>query len=314
MLNLRLWQVRFGEHLELRGRSPRTVSLYVREAKHLFDYLRRQGLEGVGEVTREHLDGYRSELYYRRTRKDRPLSLKSQAVRLGAVKAFFQFLVRDRFLLTNPASALELPRIPRDLPPPLLSEEEVVRLMEAPDAAEPLGIRDRAILEVLYASAIRNAELRALDLDAVDLERRELRIVHGKGGKSRVVPLGEEAAAWLQEYLEHVRPELARRTSATALFLSWRGTRLSSSSLGDLVHRSARAAGLDKHVTPHLLRHCCATHMLRRGAGIRHLQGLLGHESTASTQRYTRVEISDLHRVLRRCHPRERDRLEPEEP
>jgi integrase/recombinase XerD len=134
-----------------------------------------------------------------------------------------------------------------------------------------------------------------------------VRVRRGKGGKSRVVPLGEEACAWLEEYLRRGRPRLLRGSSPW-LFLTRKGRPVNRAHLAWIVRQAAARAGLGKHVTPHVLRHCCATHMLRRGAGLRHLQELLGHSLASSTQRYTRIEVSDLRKVLARCHPRERRR------
>lgn len=307
MLNLELWQTRFREHLELRQCTARTVESYSGELRPLFAWLAEQGVEEPGAVTREHLEGYRTHLFYLRTKAGEALSLQTQQARLTSVKAFFRFLLVERFVLVDPAAALALPRVPRALPRAMLTEADVQSLLEAPDTSTPLGLRDRAILEVLYVTGIRNLELRGLRLDDVGLERGELRIARGKGNKSRMVPLGEEAVLWLDEYLREGRPQLVRDTAVLAVFLTWRGRPLTREILSEIVLRCAGKAGLPP-VTPHQLRHCCATHMLRHGAGLRHLQELLGHASATTTQRYTRVELSDLRRVLRRCHPRERRR------
>lgn len=154
-------------------------------------------------------------------------------------------------------------------------------------------------------SAIRNTELRLLEVDHVDLARLQLRVEHGKGRKGRMVPLGEPAAQWLQTYLRDGRPWLMREPFPTTLFLNSLGRVLSREALAEMVREHAQKAGLRGKVTPHTLRHCCATHMLARRAGLRHLQQLLGHASADTTKRYTRVEISDLREVHQRCHPRE---------
>ncbi|MCA9795468.1 MAG: tyrosine-type recombinase/integrase, partial [Candidatus Eremiobacteraeota bacterium] len=224
--------------------------------------------------------------------------------KMSAVLAFLRFLYQARFLVVDPGRDIQLPRLPNKLLPRLPSEEEVLRLLEAPDTTTPLGLRDRAILELLYSSALRNSELRQLGLTDVDLDRLEVRVLYGKGGKQRVVPLGEPAAAWVEEYLRHGRGFLLKDTDHGRLFSSLRGDPISVESLVDLCRKHARAAGLGR-VTPHLLRHCCATHMLAREANLRHLQELLGHSSAATTQRYTQVQLSDLRAVHQRCHPRE---------
>jgi site-specific recombinase XerD len=224
---------------------------------------------------------------------------------VGPVLSFLRYLHEGRHILANPGFGVKLPRVPDKLPPPLPDEEQVVKLLEAPDVSTPVGVRDRAILELLYSSAMRNAELRALDVEHLDLVRAEVRIECGKGQKGRLLPLGESAARWLESYLRDGRPWLAREAETRALFLNGLGRRLSGELLADMVRERAEKARLPLKVTPHILRHCCATHMLARKAGLRHLQQLLGHASADSTRRYTRVEISDLREVHRRCHPRE---------
>ena len=314
-MNLALWKERFREYMQLCGWSPRTVATYIYELGPLFSFLEAHGVDSVAAITQEVVEEYRTHLFYAEYRGNDPtlkgqrLSIRTQGTRLSAVKAFLRFLVCEHFLLVDVGAGVELPRTPRPLPRVLLSEREVERLMMAPDTSTPLGLRNRAILEVLYGTAIRNSELRYLTLDEVDTERRELRIQRGKGSKSRVVPLGEEALVWLEAYLVEARPKLVRTPSERLVFLTDGGLAFGRNTLSIMVRETARAARLKKHVTPHLLRHCCATHMLRHGAGIRHLQTLLGHESAATTQRYTKVEVSDLRAVLTKCHPRERKPL-----
>jgi integrase/recombinase XerD len=196
-------------------------------------------------------------------------------------------------------------KVPRQIPAKLLTEAEVLRLLSAPATTTPLGLRDRAILELLYSSALRNAELRALELGDVDFPRLQVRVNRGKGRKSRVVPLGETASIWAEKYLRGSRAMLLKGFDPGHFFLTQRGQPLTSEALADMVRRYAQAAGLTTRVTPHLLRHCCATHMLARQAGLRHLQEMLGHASPDSTQIYTKVEISELREMHQRCHPRE---------
>jgi integrase/recombinase XerD len=200
--------------------------------------------------------------------------------------------------------------VPDQIPRTILSERETLRLLEAPPVDSELGVRDRAILEVLYGTGLRNTELCQLNLDELDFARHLLRVSHGKGDKPRLVPLGEEAEIWLQEYLLKVRPRLLRNANDHQVFLGSRGCPLTRARLATLVSRWARRAGLQKHTTPHTLRHSCATHMLAHGADLRYIQAMLGHSSPETTQRYTRVEISDLRKVILRCHPRERPQLD----
>ena len=187
----------------------------------------------------------------------------------------------------------------------MLSESEALQLLEQPDVRTPEGIRERAMLELFYGTGLRNSELRYLRMGQLDLSRGLLRIDHGKGGKGRVVPLGEEALAWLEEYLAQVRPSLVQSPDHDLVFPGLIAREIGRGQLAKLFQRLGREAGLEKTVTPHVLRHSCATHMLRRGASIRHLQTLLGHSCLDTTQRYTRVEVSDLAKVIARYHPRE---------
>jgi len=304
-MNLVLWQTRFGEYLQVRQFSSRTVDSYVSELKPFFVFLESLAIEELSSVTREVIEEYRTHLFYAE-HNDKKLSARTQGARLSAIKAFTRFLNRERFLLIDPAATVELPRVPKFTPPVLLSEEEVERLMGAPNTTTWLGLRDRAILELLYGTGLRNQELRHLTLEEVDLSRREIRLRRGKGGEGRVVPLGEEAALWMERYLARSRPVMVRMPAEKRVFLSGRGLPLLSMTMGAVVRRAALQAKLDKRVTAHTLRHCYATHLLRAGAGIRHVQALLGHSSLSTTQRYTRVEVSDLRVVVAQYHPRER--------
>lgn len=288
----------------MQGFSARTVGDYAAELPSLFAFLEERGSPKLSSVTRDDLDAYRRHLYTLEFRGKR-IGMGAQARRIRAVKSFFSYLTDQAVILVNPAAHLRNPKVPRTLPRQLLSEGETEQLLGSSDITTPLGIRNRTILELLYATAIRNTELRELETDDVDLERLELFVARGKGAKSRRLPFGEEAAAWLEDYLLNARPLLAGPGSAQLLFLSSGGRQIDRGRLSGLVRKAAVACGLDKHVTPHLLRHCCATHMLRRGAGIRQLQSLLGHASLNTTQLYTRVDISDLHKAVSQYHPRE---------
>lgn len=298
------WKQRFRQHLLIRGFSPRTVSGYSAELVPLFGFLEKRGVEKLTQVTRDDLEAYRHHLFIAEFGGKR-LTLASQARRLNSLKTFFRYLLEDQVLLIDPAAPIQGPRVGKTMPRQLLSEAETAKLLEAPDITTPLGIRNRAILELLYATAIRNSELRDLALGEVDLERQELFVACGKGGKSRRLPLGEEAAACLEDYFLNARPFLAGPASGDVVFLSSGGCKLARGKLSRMVRDLAQGCGLEKTVTPHLLRHACATHMLRRGAGIRQLQVLLGHSDLSSTQLYTRIDIGDLHKVVSRYHPRE---------
>ncbi len=216
------------------------------------------------------------------------------------MRRYFSFLASHAYLLRDPAAAIRLPKV-RRLPRGVLTERQARRLMAAPFAGSRIGKRDRAILELLYGTGIRLGEAARADVSDLDLRERLLLVRSGKGKKDRVVPVAGRAAVALDAYLIEARAELAKRMDA-ALFLSRHGGRLSIVGLRAVVQRHGRAIGVD--VSPHALRHTCATHLLRGGADIRHVQELLGHRSLVTTALYTRVAIGDLRQVLARAHPR----------
>jgi integrase/recombinase XerD len=192
----------------------------------------------------------------------------------------------------------------RRLPHANLTPREAIQLLEAVETDSPLGLRDRAMLELLYSTGIRNAELRALTV--ADIGERTLAIRAGKGNKDRVVPLGKTAASVLSDYMQQARPKLACHDGVYNIFLTKNGLPLDCFAVINAVRRAAHAAGIKKHIHPHSIRHACATHMLKGGADIRHIQKLLGHATLQTTQIYTQVEIGDLKAVHRLYHPRER--------
>lgn len=306
MIDPLLWKARFADWLEVRYRSRDTRHNYLTGLNGFFEFVLALGLTSWAEANADVLEEYRAHVFaLRHPRTGNPLRVGTHVARLIAVKVFFKFLVREGFLLANPAAQLELPRHKKPLPL-VLTESEVVKLLDIPDTQRRTGIRDRAILEILYGTALRNGEMCSLTLDLVELATHRVRLQKGKGGKPRVVPLGQEAQAWLELYLELVRPFWLRNPACTAVFLDrWGKGPIARTTVSMLVRNLGKKAGLGKAVTPHSLRHSCATHMLRRGAGLVHLQELLGHDQLASTEHYTKVEVTDLRRVLSRCHPRE---------
>lgn len=304
-MNSGLWLERFAEHLRLKGRSKRTVRNYGYSVRPFLSFLGDRGLSEAHEIRREDVEAYQVFLHRERKPDGQPLSLTTQNGYMAGVLAFLKFLYKARYLLAELGADIKLVKVPRRLLGELLTEDEVLSLLAAPDPTKALGLRDRAILEILYSSALRNSELRALEIGDVDLQRLQVRVHQGKGRKSRAIPMGEPAAVWVERYLKDGRALLLRERDPGFLFLSVRGQKLKADTLSVMVRKHTTQAGLKKKVTPHLLRHCCATHMLARKAGIRHLQEFLGHASAETTQVYTRVEISDLREVHRRCHPRE---------
>jgi integrase/recombinase XerD len=289
--------------MEQRNWSAQTVATYGFGVRDFLRFLESQAVDGLGALHRGLVESYRQDLFVRRV-KGRPLAVSTQAARLTAVKSFLRFLAQENVLLLDVGGGVDLPKKPQTLPR-VLSEEEVVRLLESPDAATLRGIRDRALLEVLYCTAARSSEVGSFLLADVDWELPALHIRLGKGQKDRCVPLGEEALAWLEEYLARVRPAWLRHSEEWHLFLTSQGRPLTRSALADIVKTYTRPLGW-REVTAHTLRHSAATHMLRRGANVRHLQQMLGHSSLQTTSHYTQVDLKDLQKALRRYHPRER--------
>jgi integrase/recombinase XerD len=294
----------YADDLEARY-GERTAPEYLAHVRSFLAWLEAQGLE-LADVRTESLLAYQKALHDARKRDGKPYSIGFQANRVTAVKSLFRFLYRRGFLLQDPSAAIETPRLPSHLPRTILTREEVLRLLGAVRGRSPRALRDRAILETLYATGIRAGELARLRLEDVDPEDRLLRIVCGKGRKDRTVPLTRAAAAAIDRYLQSGRPHIRGARASRWLFLAPRGGRLYGSALSALVAEAAETAGVDRHATCHTFRHSVATHLLKGGADIRHIQQLLGHTSLATTERYTRVEISDLTEVLRRAHPRGR--------
>lgn len=304
-MDIDLWKQRFRDWLELEFASADTVSNQVQGLRLFWQLIQTQKIESWTEVTRDFVDEYRAQLFCEKhKRTGQPLATGTHIARIVAVKTFFRFLVAEGFLLHDPAAHLEYPKHRLALPA-VLSEPEIERLMQTPEVATGAGLRDRTLLELLYGTALRNSEICSLTLEQVDLGQHLVRLQKGKGNKGRVVPIGQEAQSWLELYLEKVRPGWLRNPSLTAIFLDrWGHRALSRGGLTQIVRELGRQAELGKVVTPHTLRHSCATHMLRRGAGLRQVQKLLGHEQLSSTEHYTRVEVSDLRRMLRLHHPR----------
>jgi integrase/recombinase XerD len=292
---------------ELRARrvSSSLLAQSGRSLAGLVSHLREKRIRELRAIEERHLASYAQRLRASTTPRGTPLSLASQAIYLQRVRSFFGFLERRGLLLQNPAAQLALPTS-SPLPRVILTERQAARLMEAPRADTNGGRRDRAILETLYGTAIRRGECIRLDVEDLDLRQRTLLVRNGKGGKDRLIPVPGRAAVALDSYSGDVRPQLACDPRERALFLTtWRGRRLGQGALDHLVRRHGRAVGLPKlHL--HALRHTCATHLLRGGADVRHVQAILGHRNLNTTALYTRVVIEDLREVLARSHPRER--------
>lgn len=301
--SLARWQDDLLQGLAVRNHSAGSIEGRRFALKTFLDWCHERQLLQASAITRPILESYQAWLWRYRTRAGKPLGISTQRDKLGALKAYFSWLVRQNVIQANPASELELPRPEKRLPTETLTAAQIDAIMAVPDLADPLGLRDRAILEVLYSCGLRRSEVTKLDLEDIDLARSVLTVRKGKGGKSRTVPLGERAVYWLGRYLETARPRLEIEVNERALFISGYGTRLTSAYVGNWVKRSMKQAGIEKAGSCHLLRHTCATHMHDNGADIRFIQQLLGHARLDTTQIYTEVSIIKLQEVHARTHP-----------
>jgi len=278
-----------------RGASRNTLAAYRRDLDDFHRFLRAHRLTAA-RVTAEHVVNWLEGL------RARGLAPSSIARRLSALRGFYRHLVREGALQRDPTEHLDTPRATRPLPR-ALSIDSTRSLVEAPDTRRPAGVRDRAVLELLYATGMRASECLGLGLEDLNLAAGYV-ICTGKGGKQRLVPVGAEAIEWVRRYLRDVRPRDTRRRDAGRLFVNPRGGSLSRQSLWTIVRRAATAAGLKRRVSPHVLRHSFATHLLEGGADLRAVQAMLGHADISTTQIYTHLPTSTLTRMYRAFHPR----------
>jgi integrase/recombinase XerD len=300
----------YREHLARENYAPRTVEDYPQKLKAFMKFLSHDDAESLGDITPETISRYQSYLYGLKKRKTpASWSLNSQSVSLTVLRQFFRYLLDQDKIMNDPTRKLELPKLNKSLPKGVMTGQEIRRILAQPDADNPIGLRDKAILELLYSTGIRNSELRNLMVYDVDIPHQELRINQGKGRKDRVIPVGSIAAGYVEEYLQNARPLLAKRKEDPPyLFVSYRGKRITAANLIWAVNKYVEQAKIAKHITPHAFRHTCATHLLKRRASLRHIQELLGHKTISATQVYTQLETGDLKKELRRCHPREQAR------
>jgi len=287
---------RYINYLEVeRNASPYTVRNYTTDLLGFFQFLKDKGLASLKEVDRNVLRDYLLHLV------EQGLAKASIARKLSAIRSFYRYLEREEILTANPVQKTSSPKLDRRLPS-FLSIDEIIRLLEAPDVSTPQGQRDRALLELLYATGLRVSELVSLNLEQVNLDAREIR-VWGKGSKERMVLMGEPAARALTVYLNQGRPGLLGKKRTSALFLNRYGGRLTERSVQSILQEYANIAGIGKRVHPHMLRHTFATHLLDGGADLRVVQELLGHASLSSTQIYTHVSKSQAKKVYLSAHP-----------
>ena len=289
----------FMDHLVLeRGLSENTRLAYGHDLREFLAFLSRRGRAGIQEVERRDILDFLMES------KQKGLAAPSLARRLVAIKVFFRHLAREGLLATNVADAMDSPRLWKILPP-TLSVEEVERLLAAPDVSTPRGLRDRAILETFYATGLRVSELAGLALESLHFDAEYVRCV-GKGDKERVVPIGERAITAVRAWLERGRSVYAAKSggASRAVFLSRTGRPLSRVTLWRHIRAYARQAGIRKEISPHVLRHSFASHLLANGASLRVIQEMLGHADISTTQIYTHVDQGRLQSVHHQYHPR----------
>lgn len=279
------------------GLSANTRQAYERDLRLFCKTLGFKNSDALVNVSREQITGYMTQL------KEKGLAAATIARKLAAIKAFYRFMTAEGYMDANPAEVVEagtkgikLPRV--------LSEDEVVRLLSQPDITTAEGFRDRTMLEVLYATGMRVSELINLTLERVDLNMKYI-IAFGKGSKERIVPLGSVAAEFLQQYLEKVRPKLTHAGRNTNIvFLALGGHELTRQRFWQIIRAYGRKANINKALTPHILRHSFATHLLDNGADLRSVQELLGHSDISTTQIYTHLTNKRLRDIYAKAHPR----------
>ena len=288
---------KYVRHLELeRSISPLTVRNYASDIRGFVDFLSTDGVKSLDEIDRLTMRRYLAGLHDAGTAK------ASISRKLSALRSFFRYLEREKLTDKQPLSTLSAPKPERRLPS-FLTKEEVSRLLQSPDASTPQGLRDRAMLELLYASGLRLSEIVNLDLGSIDLSSRQLRI-WGKGAKERIGLMGVPAAKALEAYLKLGRFKLQGKTETRALFLNRYGKRIAERRVQYMITKCAKQAGLDMRIFPHMMRHTYATHLLDGGADLRVVQDLLGHARLSSTQIYTHVSQSQIRRTYLAAHPR----------
>lgn len=294
---------RFIAHLEIKHYTDMTLWNNERVLRDFIEWCDGRALRRPTEITKAIIQRYQRYLYLYRKPNGQPLSVYSQRAKLGPLKQWFKWLSKENYILYNPASDIELPKQIHALPKAILSEIEVEKVMSQPNTTKPLGVRDRAMLEILYSTGIRRMELVYLQLYHMDAQRKILHVRQGKGRKDRFVPIGDRAIYWTQRYLYDIRPEYARRADSQHLFLSQFGEPIDPEWLSSTVRKYINKAGIKKGGSCHLFRHTMATLMLENGADVRYIQAMLGHEKLDTTQIYTKVAIKTLQKVHEQSHP-----------
>lgn len=281
-----------------RGLARNTLEAYERDLTSFLEYMSdKQGITTLDQVDRVHIVNYLMFL------RESGRASSTVARTMTSIRSFFKFLVREQILAADPSIYMDTPKTDKKLPK-VMNLEEVERLLDAPQVKEPAGIRDKAMLELLYASGIRVSELVSLNVGDLNLGMGFVRCI-GKGSKERIIPLGRIALDWLDRYIQTARPKLLKgRLSEQALFVNRNGGRMTRQGFWKIIKQYGKEANIDKDITPHMLRHSFATHLLENGADLRAVQEMLGHSDISTTQIYTHVTKLRMKDVYNRTHPR----------
>ncbi|MEW5922060.1 MAG: site-specific tyrosine recombinase XerD [Bacillota bacterium] len=279
-----------------KGLSANTLDSYGRDLKKYLNYLQQRGITSLEETDREEIARFLAQ------QQEKGLAPTSVTRCLAAIRSFYQFLLKEQLIEANPAKELETPRTEKVLPQ-VLSCNEVELLLEQPESGKTTGLRDKAMLEMLYATGIRVSELTSLDINDINIKMGFLRC-EGKGSKERMIPLGSAAIKSLQDYLKHSRGTMIKNKDEKALFLNQQGKRLTRQGFWKILKKYSRKAGINGEITPHTLRHSFATHLLENGADLRSVQEMLGHADISTTQIYTHLTRQKIREIYNQTHPR----------
>jgi integrase/recombinase XerD len=294
---------RYLDYLSVQQFSPATLVTRTASLGYFIAWCNDRSLTRPDQIDTPMAERYQRHLHHHRKADGRPLAIGTQRGQMTAVRMFFRWLVKAGWLRFSPLEAIELPPLPQRLPRSVLSHAEIERVLAQIDTTRVTGLRDRAVVETLYSTAMRRSECLALQVRDIDRQRGLVRITQGKGRKDRMAPIGERALRWIGDYLREARPQLLQRLAEPTLFLSTHGGALHPTTLTARLRRYVVDAGIDKPGSVHVYRHTTATLMLENGADIRHIQALLGHADLSTTQIYTHVAITHLKAVHQRTHP-----------
>ncbi|EEG78297.1 site-specific tyrosine recombinase XerD [Dethiobacter alkaliphilus] len=279
-----------------KGLAKNTLESYNRDLRTYYTYLKQNGITSLEETSRSNIVGYLLSL------QNMGKATSTLSRNMASIRSFYNYLFQERHLVENPAAELESPKLEKKLPR-VLTPQEMDLLLEQPDQTQVTGIRDKAMLEVIYATGIRVSELMSLDIGDVNLDAGFIRCL-GKGSKERIIPLGSVAIRNVGRYLNEGRPKLVRQAGEASLFVNQHGNRLTRQGFWKILKKYATRAGITKEITPHTMRHSFATHLLENGADLRSVQEMLGHADISTTQIYTQVTKHKLRDVYEKSHPR----------